>query len=53
MRPRETDKYESENSLYIYLDDNGQEKRGLCRGRNIVRPRETINMKSANILIFI
>ena len=33
--------------LDIYLeslDDNGQEKRGLCCGRNSVRPRETINM---------
>ena len=25
------------------LDDNGQEKRGLCYGRNSVRPRETIH----------
>ena len=34
------------SSIYLEsLDDNGQEKRGLCRGRNIVRPRETINMK--------
>ena len=40
--------------IYLeYLDDNDQEKRGLCGGRNSVRPRETINMKSVSILIFI
>ena len=33
--------------IYLeYLDDNGQEKRGLCCGRNSVRPRETIHFLS-------
>ena len=37
----------------IYLDHNRQEKRRLWCGRNILRPRETINMKIIYILIFI
>ena len=39
--------------ISFLLDDNGQEKRGLWCGRNILRPRETINMKIKNNLIFI